>query len=319
MGRSDAHAYRRPGTSVCPLTSPGPKRRVIWRLLRRTQLQLTRRNGLSGEELLRTYQTPDADQPAKTRIMRAAMQAALVQQVKPDTIHLSKRVTRIDDTHPSEIHLEFADGARAGPYDLLIGADGIRSVTREHAYPNQKLSYAGKIAYRALVPQSKLAHLPNLPQSSCWWWTPESRLFTVGLDDERFEIAAWLAEDESKGQRVSWGQKVDKHEVLGHYEHYCEEVKAIAEAADEWMEFAMFTGPRLGSVCHQGRMALVGDASHRESSLSPPLVPRSRTRSPLWGIWSRRMLRIRRRLHHLAGHRQGVQRRSSTRHCSGRL
>ena len=199
--------------------------------------------------------------------MRAAMQAALMKQVQPDTIHLSKRVTRIDDTHPSEIYLEFADGTRAGPYDLLIGADGIRSVTREHAYPNQKLSYAGKIAYRALVPQSKLAHLPNLPQSSCWWWTPESRLFTVGLDDERFEIAAWLAEDESKGQRVSWGQKVDKHEVLGHYEHYCEEVKAIAEAADEWMEFAMFTGPRLGSVCHQGRMALVGDASHRESSV----------------------------------------------------
>jgi salicylate hydroxylase len=40
--------------------------------------------------------------------------------------------------------------------DLLIGADGIRSIVRQFAFPEHKLLYTGKTAYRSLIPAEKL-------------------------------------------------------------------------------------------------------------------------------------------------------------------
>jgi salicylate hydroxylase len=49
---------------------------------------------------------------------------------------------------------------------------------------------------------------------------------------------------------------------------YSELLRAVMDVPDEWLEFAMFGGPRLESVA-RGRIALIGDASHRESRLKP--------------------------------------------------
>jgi salicylate hydroxylase len=48
-----------------------------------------------------------------------------------------------------------------------------------------------------------------------------------------------------------------------HDQGYCDTIRAVIDAPDEWLEFAIFGGPRLlGSVTSNGRIVLIGDAAH---------------------------------------------------------
>jgi salicylate hydroxylase len=52
-----------------------------------------------------------------------------------------------------------------------------------------------------------------------------------------------------------------------HYQEYCNTIRAVIDAPDEWLEFAMFGGPKLETVISGGRIVLIGDASHRERAV----------------------------------------------------
>ncbi|WWC97646.1 hypothetical protein V866_004530 [Kwoniella sp. B9012] len=226
-----------------------------------SKIDTEQRNGTTGELISRTFQKVDSDAAPRSRIERYKLQKALLGQVPPDFIQLSKKLAEIVESSKG-IELTFQDGSRAGPFDLLLGADGIRSVVRQHAFPEHKLSYTGKVAYRTLIPQSAVAHIPNIPQSACFWHTRNTHVYTDPLDNGLFEIATRADEPEEEVSKVSWGQKVKKNQVVHHYSNYCETIRQVVAAPDEWLEFAMFGGPRLESVISNGHIALLGDASH---------------------------------------------------------
>ncbi|AAW41352.2 conserved hypothetical protein [Cryptococcus deneoformans JEC21] len=226
-----------------------------------SKIDIEQRNGRTGELLLRKYQSVNPDAPARSRIERYKLQHALLGQIPEDFIKLSKKLKTVVESDDG-VTITFKDGTAAGPFDLLIGADGIRSVVRQYAYPEHRLSYTGKVAYRTLIPQSKVAHIANIPHAATFWHTANSHVYTDPLDNGLFEIATRAIESEEHGNKVSWGQKVSRDRVIHHYKDYCETIRQIVEAPDEWLEFAMFGGPRLDSVIHNGRIALIGDASH---------------------------------------------------------
>lgn len=114
--------------------------------------------------------------------------------------------------------LTFTDSITAGPFDLVVGADGIRSAVRQHIFPDHHLSYTGKVAYRVLIPQEKVAHIPDVPKASVFWHTPTTHVYTCPLDNGLFEIATRAIEDEEYGSKVSWGRTVTKDRVVPHYE-----------------------------------------------------------------------------------------------------
>jgi salicylate hydroxylase len=186
--------------------------------------------------------------------------------VSPDLIQLRKRLRKIDDSD-DDTFLEFEDDSTAGPFHLVVGADGLRSAVRQHAFPDHKIAYTGKVAYRVLIPQEKVAHIPNIPPGSCFWHTPSTHVYTNPLDNGLFEIATRATESEEHGNKVSWGQVVPKSQVVKHYQEYCDTIRAVIDAPDEWLEFAMFGGPKLETVI-SGRIVLIGDASHRERASS---------------------------------------------------
>lgn len=80
-------------------------------------------NGVTGEEL-----TFDAKDPSRLsiRTQRTQLQSTLLRHVAPDVIQLSKRLQRLEEG--DVISLFFEDGSNAVA-DLVIGADGIRSVS----------------------------------------------------------------------------------------------------------------------------------------------------------------------------------------------
>jgi salicylate hydroxylase len=221
------------------------------------------RNGRTGELLAESFTRENPDAPPRSRVLRTKLQSALRSRVPDGLIKLSKKLAKINET-PAGVTLSFADGRTSGPFDLVVGADGIRSVVRGHMFPEHKLTYTGKVAFRVLVSQDRVDHIPGIPHSATFWHTPDTHVYTDPLDNGLFEIATRAIESEEHGAKVSWGRTVDRSQVIHHYKDYHETVRAIIDVPrdGEWLEFAMFGGPRLASVTRGGRFVLTGDASH---------------------------------------------------------
>lgn len=84
-------------------------------------------NGRSGEELHRREKPKSIAGRAPIRTQRTKLQTALLSRIKPGTIQLSKKLLRIVNLGAAGVELRFKDGTSATA-DLVVGADGIRSV-----------------------------------------------------------------------------------------------------------------------------------------------------------------------------------------------
>lgn len=86
---------------------------------------------------------------------------ALVQNVDPARAHFKKRCTHLSE-HPSGkgMVIHFQDGTTAEA-DIVLGADGIKSVVRRYVTDTASLSvdphlkFSNTICFRSLVPASK--------------------------------------------------------------------------------------------------------------------------------------------------------------------
>src|SRR5207244_11166080 len=73
-------------------------------------------------------------------IHRAALVRVLADALPPDTLQLGKRCAGFELDN-STVAVRFEDGTQARG-DLLVAADGIRSVIREHLFPGVPLRYS---------------------------------------------------------------------------------------------------------------------------------------------------------------------------------
>jgi hypothetical protein len=90
-------------------------------------LFLLNRDGNTGELLGERYQDITTSDPPTQRVERYKLQNALLKEVRPGLIQLSKRLARIEESFEGST-LFFQDGTSAGKFDLVVGADGIKSV-----------------------------------------------------------------------------------------------------------------------------------------------------------------------------------------------
>lgn len=94
---------------------------------------MSNRNGRSGEELSRRDKPRNATERPSVRTQRTALQSALLAHIKPGVIQLSKKLAKIVDKGTEGVELSFKDGTVATA-DLVVGADGIRSVRRNFSF-----------------------------------------------------------------------------------------------------------------------------------------------------------------------------------------
>jgi len=84
----------------------------------------------------------------------ATLYAALVDFFEMDRYHLGRDLVDFDDAG-DEVMARFADGG-AEPFDLLVGADGIRSTVRGLLFPELRPAYAGYVGWRGTLPEDEL-------------------------------------------------------------------------------------------------------------------------------------------------------------------
>jgi salicylate hydroxylase len=83
---------------------------------------------------------------------RPAFLEALIPILDPQTTHFDKRCTSISQSNQGRHILRFADGT-THEADLIVGADGIKSVARGFVVNNadNHLVFSNSVAYRGLV------------------------------------------------------------------------------------------------------------------------------------------------------------------------
>lgn len=103
---------------------------------------LCNRNGRNGRLLVEKY-SPDTipRQHQSARMVRSILQGALLTEVDQTRVHVGKNLIGIEQLPDDRLRISFRDGF-VDEVDLLIGADGIRSVrTQPTVTPRWRLNH----------------------------------------------------------------------------------------------------------------------------------------------------------------------------------
>ncbi|KAL4964574.1 FAD-dependent oxidoreductase [Aspergillus stella-maris] len=223
------------------------------------------RNGKTGELVESIGQGDTHPNHLHARCFRSVLQRSLLANVKVP-IRLNSRLVRITSnptTTPSNsnpLTLHFQNG-HTTEVDLVIGADGVRSIVRSFAFPEYKLMYSGKTSYRGLIPSEKLLAIPGFPDAVTFWHGPKDWVYTCNLRHGLLELTC-MAEVPNDGDKVSWGEMATEEEFRRPWKDFGPMVQEILSHATDIQRFALFAGARLENIVAGGSVALIGDASH---------------------------------------------------------
>ena len=101
---------------------------------------------------------------------RADLLEALASGLDHSAIHLGHRLTGIEERSDKTI-LAFANGNRVDA-ELVIGADGVRSVIRRALYGDDNPTYTGQMVWRALLDASEVPPELLAPKGHTQWVGP---------------------------------------------------------------------------------------------------------------------------------------------------
>lgn len=142
--------------------------------------------------------------------------------IPKNTLQLGRKVTRIEDLGSAGVSLIFADGSQT-EVDLVIGADGIRSVVRDSSWTDYKLKFTGTTIWRVLLPWDAVKDLNPKFETTGWWHGPTTHVYLSPVGEGLWEIAAraWQDPNVHSQWKVSWGTPIGNAEVESHFTVSC--------------------------------------------------------------------------------------------------
>lgn len=143
--------------------------------------------------------------------------------------------------------------------DVLIAADGIHSPLRTKMLGNDKAVFTGNVAWRAVVPISRLGADAPRP-TACAWMGSGKHCVTYRL--RQGELANFVGVVEREDwTKESWTEKGTHKEALADFGDWHPTIRKILTEADTLYRWALFDRPPLRTWI-DGRIALLGDAAH---------------------------------------------------------
>jgi salicylate hydroxylase len=172
-------------------------------------------------------------------------------------VRLGQRALRFAE-EAGGVTVEFESGHRARG-DVLIGADGIHSRVRRHLFGEQELDFSHIVAWRALIPRDRLAHL-DLPFNCEVWLGPDRSATTYWVHaGELLNFVGMVPAQEAADE--SWTTTGELTALRGSYAGSCPRLQAIIDE----IETPFITGYYFRyplETWSRGRITLLGDAAH---------------------------------------------------------
>jgi len=160
--------------------------------------------------------------------------------------------------HRDRVEALFANGASA-EVDVLVGADGIRSLVRRALFGPENPRFTGCVAYRGLVPAERLSEL-GLEVTAQVWMGPGRHFVHYFVSGGRLVNFVAVIEQDT-WTRESWTDRGDPADALAAFAGWHPQVRAILEGVDETFIWALFDRTPL-ERWSAGRVTLLGDACH---------------------------------------------------------
>jgi salicylate hydroxylase len=177
------------------------------------------------------------------------------------TVNLGHRCSRLKE-EGDRVRLSFANGA-AAEADVVIGADGIRSIVQREIGLQSRPTSEGIMAYRGLIPAERLAWANDLKDPVLWLGSGRSFLLYPVARGQLINMVAFVPTDTESEE--SWSAPGDLKALAAEYAGWDKPVQDTINSLDETFRWGIYDRAPL-PYWSTDRVTLMGDAAH-------PMVP----------------------------------------------
>ncbi|KAJ7483452.1 salicylate hydroxylase [Mycena latifolia] len=272
------------GIQVAPNLSRQLQRLGVWEYMAQDSVDMKEasiRACATNEELLNVKLTHVAERYGQPHRVahRSALANALYEGCKAAaphiTLHFRTAIVGIDfDNHRIQVRERGTDEERWVDADVVLGADGIKSVVRKcmlarHGEQDDAQD-TGQAAYRIMLRREQLVHDPELlvmldSNSTFRWIGPQRHLIAYPISNHTiFNISTTQPDvNFAAAPTATWTARADKGTMLKVYSDFCPTVRRMLElvTANEVCEWKLRVHQPLKTWV-EGNVALLGDACH---------------------------------------------------------
>lgn len=199
----------------------------------------------------------DYDVETKTHLIhRGDFIDALISVLPEGMVHLSHKLTGIEDKGTTSV-LTFANGT-AIEADLVIGADGIKSVVRKALFGDNQPVFSGEHAYRAVISMDEAADMIN-DDNLRMFIGRGTKVYLLPLRHRNqlsFDITALCPDS-------TWAPEVTKEQLLATVAGFDERIVTMAQNLDmDTVSIRAVYDIDPVENWHSDSVVIMGDAAH---------------------------------------------------------
>ncbi|MEV5964672.1 FAD-dependent monooxygenase [Kribbella sp. NPDC051952] len=183
-------------------------------------------------------------------IHRRRLHQALAEAAGNAELITGARVTAVEPGTPGAEPARVTWESGEATADLVVAADGIRSVTRSILFPDSSLTYSGYSSWRAVVADT------STNDRFAMVWGPHAEFGALRISPDEVYWYGYVALP--AGHRFS--NEVDA--ARDYFGKWAPDVRALTEATDTVIRHDVWTLAKPLPRYTQGRTVLVGDAAH---------------------------------------------------------